>query len=68
MLSSTTFNTQDAFLTECAENHMRVQDEDDDVALRAFYGDEYMGYFHRTNKKGFLFLEPLSIPILTMLH
>jgi hypothetical protein len=47
---------------------MRVQDEDDDVALRAFYGDEYMGYFHRTNGKGFLFLEPLSIPILTRLH
>jgi hypothetical protein len=53
-IPSVFFNTKEAFTKECEDNHMRVQEGKSVDSLRAFYGDEYMGYFDQVKKEGFV--------------
>ena len=56
------------FEKECMENHMSLQDHEDPDIVKAWYGEEYMGYFNKRINQGFLLLETMAPPIPSMLH
>jgi hypothetical protein len=56
------------FKQECEENHMSLQDHEDPNIVKAWYGEEYMGYFNKELGEGFLLLETMTPEPQSMLH